>query len=453
MAAANASIGMTPLPSASAANGQPEDPLTLARALRKAAWRLLPFLLLLYILAFLDRVNVGFAKQALLLDRGWGEGVYAFGSGIFFAGYAVLEVPSTLMLHRVGARAWICRIMVTWGLVCAAMMFIRSEWSFYALRFLLGVAEAGFFPGIILYLASWFPDQSRGSMLGLFYFGAPLAQVLGGPLSGFLLELNGRGGLKGWQWLFLVEGLLAAAAGAGAYRALSNRPEEAAWLSPGERRALRAALDADARDPGGSRPQTVLASLRHPRVLYLGLIYLLIQLSVYGVTFYLPANVSRLLGRQIGLTVGLVSAIPWACAGLAAYLAPRLARRTGRRRFVAAACLVASAAGIAVSSGSNPELGLIGLCVAAAGFIGAQPIFWTFPTAELSGRGAAGGLALINSLGAVGGLLAPNLKTLAEAAWASPQAGAWTLAGATLLGAALLARLAEPARGGTAPAR
>jgi sugar phosphate permease len=414
------------------------DSSLVASAVRKAARRLLPFLLLLYILAFLDRVNIGYAKQAYLRDTGLSDAVYAFGASIFFIGYALFEVPSNLIMHRVGARAWMCRIMVTWGLVSAGMAFATTAPAFYTLRFLLGVAEAGFFPGVILYLTYWFPARNRGPMMGLFYFGAPLAQILGGPLSGLLLDMDGVADLLGWQWMFLVEGLLASVVGVLTFWYLTNRPATARWLSADERKALQEMLDAEdgakaAHGVGGS-----LGALRQPRILLFGLVYCLIQISVYGVTFYLPSQVARLLERDTGFVVGMVSALPWTCALVAAFAVPRLVGRLGSRRLIAAGALFLAGAGIAVSSTSFPALALVALCVATAGFIGAQPIFWTFPTNELTGAGAAGGIALINSLGAVGGFLAPNLKTAAETAWASPAAGQYALAVTTCVGAALM---------------
>lgn len=419
------------------------DPL--ARALGKAAWRLLPFLLLLYILAFLDRANIGFAKQTFLRDTGLSEAAYAFGAGVFFLGYALFEVPSNLILHRVGARVWMCRIMVTWGLVSAAMMFASSETVFYTLRFLLGAAEAGFFPGVILYLTYWFPARQRGPMLGLFYFGAPLAFIFGGPLSGGLMELDGALGWRGWQWLFAVEGLLASVVGVWTYGYLTNRPAEAAWLEPAERKALQRAIDAEEAAKEAHNPRHVLAVLVQPRVLHCALIYLCIQVSVYGVTFYLPAQVERLLGAKAGLKVGLVTAVPWVCALLAAWGLPRAAVRFGRPRAWAVLALVASAAGIATSTTQQPALALVALCVAAAGFIAVQPIFWTFPTAELAGASAASGIAFINTCGAVGGFLAPNLRVWAEQGLRWPTAGVLALAASTVL-AALLILLFPPRR-------
>lgn len=414
--------------------------------IRKAGRRLLPFLLLLYIMAFLDRVNVGFAKQAYLRDTGLSEGAYAFGAGIFFIGYALFEVPSNLLMHRFGARVWMCRIMVTWGLISAAMVFATQAPVFYTLRFLLGVAEAGFFPGVILYLTYWFPAKERGPMMGLFYFGAPLAQILGGPLSGLLLEMHDAAGLKGWQWMFLVEGLLATGVGVWTFWYLPSRPVEAKWLSAIERETLQSALAAE--DSAKARPEAteVLRVLRQPRILFFGLIYCLVQMSVYGVTFYLPSQVAHLLGRETGLLVGLVSAIPWLFALAAAYLAPRIAGSLGRRREVAIGCLGMAGFGIGLSAAGPPLGAMVGLCLATAGFIGVQPIFWTFPTDELSGPGAAAGIALINSIGALGGFLAPNMKALAEKAWTFPLAGAITLAATAWLGAALFALLDERRR-------
>jgi MFS family permease len=424
----NASTTPVPVPDASC----------LKDALHKAAWRLLPFLLLLYILAFLDRVNVGYAKQALMRDVGLSETVYAFGASIFFIGYALFEVPSNLIMHRVGARAWMCRIMVTWGLLSAGMIFAKTAPVFYILRFLLGVAEAGFFPGVILYLTYWFPSKSQGPMMGLFYFGAPLAQILGGPLSGLLLELDGFAGLQGWQWMFLVEGLLASSAGIWTYWYLTNRPADAHWLSAAERNALQTRLDSEDRAKMSHGPGGTLAALRQPRLLQFGLTYGLIQASVYGVTFYLPSHVAHLLNRETGYIVGLASAIPWTCALIAAYAAPRMVGRLGSRTGVAAGALFLAGAGIAISATSMPLLAMAGLCLATAGFIGAQPIFWTFPTNELTGASAAGGLALINSMGAVGAFLAPNLKAGAERSWGTAAAGQFALAATTVAGALLV---------------
>ncbi|MFJ3522666.1 MFS transporter [Pseudomonas sp. NPDC090203] len=411
--------------------------------LAKVSWRLLPFLLLMYIMAFLDRANVGFAKQAFQADTGIGDAAFAFGAGVFFAGYALLEVPSNLIMHRVGARLWMCRIMVTWGLISAAMVFAHTETSFYVLRFLLGVAEAGFFPGVILYLTYWFPGAARGKAMGFFYFGAPLAFIFGSPLSGLLLELDGVLGTHGWQWLFAVEGLMATAVGVWAYFYLDNRPSDAKWLTAQERSQLQAVLDAE--DSHKQAHGSLLKVLMQPAVLYLCLIYLLIQASVYGVVFYLPSQVAGLLGTKVGLMVGLVSALPWLCALLAAWKVPAIADRTGQRRTVAALTLVVSGLGIAASvSFASPLIGILALCFAASGFIAVQPVFWTFPGSFLAGSAAAGAIALINSFGALGGFIAPILKNWAEGAFQSPAAGLYMLAITTLISAALVMGIRPP---------
>ncbi|WP_027010490.1 MFS transporter [Comamonas sp. B-9] len=409
-----------------------------APLLAKISWRLLPFLLLMYIMAFLDRANVGFAKVAFQADTGISDAAFAFGAGVFFVGYALLEVPSNLIMHRIGARIWMCRIMVTWGLVSAAMMFAHNETTFYVLRFLLGVAEAGFFPGVILYLTYWFPAAHRAQAMGFFYFGAPLAFIFGSPLSGLLLELDGMGGWHGWQWLFAVEGLMAVAVGIWSYFYLTNRPADAQWLSADERRQVQEIIDSEERAKGGHQ-HSLLAAMCQPRVLYLALVYLLIQASVYGVVFYLPSQVAGLLGTKVGLQVGLVSAIPWLCALLAAWWVPGFAQRSQKPRSVASMTLVVAAIGMAASvSFSSPLLGVAALCFAAAGFIAVQPVFWTFPANTLAGAAAAGGIALINSLGAVGGFVAPIVKNWAEGHFHSPAAGLYLLAGTTVLAALLV---------------
>jgi MFS family permease len=429
------------------------DGPALDRVTAKAIRRLVPFLLLMYVLAFLDRANIGFAKKLFQADAGISDAAFAFGAGVFFVGYALLEVPSNLIMHKVGARIWMCRIMVTWGLISAALMFAQGETSFYALRFLLGVAEAGFFPGVIYFVTQWFPVQARTRVLGMFYFGAPLAFIFGSPLSGLLLELSGVAGLKGWQWLFLVEGLLATAVGVWAYGYLDNKPADAKWLSDAERRTLGNALAAEERLKAAHGPHGVMSALMNPKVLFLGLIYVLIQMSVYGVVFYLPTQVASLLGQKVGFTVGLVAAIPWVCAFIATWYVPRLAEQRQQHAGIGAATLVICAAGIALSvSSGSPLLSLIALCFAAAGFIAVQPLFWSFPTAYLGGAAAAGGIAFINSLGAVGGFIAPNVKTWAEKAFASPSAGLQLLAVTTLIGAVLFATLRKSSAAQPAPA-
>jgi len=412
---------------------------TLDRAISRARKRLVPFLLLMYVVAFLDRANIGFAKQALETHAGITPEGYAFAAGVFFISYAVFEVPSNLILHKVGARLWMARIMVTWGLVSMAMMFVVGSRSFYALRLLLGAAEAGFFPGVILYLTYWFPNRARAQVFGLFYFGAPLALIFGGPISGFLLQMNPVGSLQNWQWMFLVEGSLAVAVGIWSYKYLDNRPVDVNWLSTAEKSALEEAL---AREESQQYPHSsfnLAAMLRDPHLLRFVLIYFLLQMSIYGVVFYLPSEVSTLMNKPAGSEVGLVSAIPWICAIAGAFLLPRLADRLKQRRRVAAIALAVTACASFLFPLVGPRAGLISLSIAATGLIAVQPLFWTFPTSYLSGGAAAAGLAMINALGAVGGFVAPNVKTWADEHFGSPRAGLFVLATVTLLNAGLIA--------------
>src|SRR5688500_12715654 len=269
------------------------------------------------------------------------------------------------------------RIMVTWGLVSAAMMFAYTPTMFYVLRLLLGIAEAGFFPGVILYLTYWFPASARAKVMGLFYFGAPLAFILGSPISGLLLEMDGVLGLQGWKWMFMVEGLLASVTGIWAYFYIDDKPADASWLEAEEKRVLTAAVSAEDQVKRGHGPHGVLAALLNPRVLYLSAIYFLIQVAVYGVVFYLPTQVAQLLGKKVGLEVGLVTAIPWICALIAAYLIPRFSDQTGERRWTAALTLAVAGAGIAASAAArdSPLLALIALAFAASGCSAVQPVF------------------------------------------------------------------------------
>ena len=413
----------------------------LARAVLHARRRLGPFLLLMYVIAFLDRANIGFAKQALQSSRGITEPVFAWGAGLFFLTYALFEVPSNLILHRVGARIWMCRIMVTWGVISTAMMFVRGPLSYETLRLLLGLAEAGFFPGVIFYLTYWFPNQVRGQVFGQFYFGAPLAFIFGGPLSGLLLAIPRGSGLEGWQWMFLVEGSLAVLVGIWAWWYLADTPRHAHWLSAAEKAALEAALAGEEHIRRAHGPSTFRSALADRRVLHFAAIYFLIQMSVYGVVFFLPATIAGILRTPVGFKVGVATALPWTCALIATWAVARLPGRARLRRYAAVIILVISGLASAVFLLPNTVAALTAICVAAAGFIAVQPLFWTFPANYLSDRAAAGGIALVNALGSLGGFVAPNVKVWADHAFHSPAAGLSVLAGFTLAAAVLVSRL------------
>jgi MFS family permease len=393
----------------------------------------------MYVVAFLDRVNIGFAKQALHTSADISNATYAMGAGLFFLTYALLEVPSNLILHRVGARVWMCRIMVSWGLVSMATMFVVGPLSFYTLRLLLGVAEAGFFPGVILYLSYWFPARIKGQILGLFYFGAPLAFIVGGPLSGLLLQMPTMLGLCGWQWMFLIEGLMAVIVGIWAYTYLDDKPKDAAWLPEAEKQSLLAVLrdeEETRRSYGSSSFPTVLTDWR---VLHYLAIYFLLQMSVYGVVFYLPTEIAALLHKSVGIEVGCVSAIPWVCALVVTFYISRAADRHANHRPLAAYSLLAAGCASVFFPTSGPAIALMALCIAASGLIAVQPLFWTFPTNYLSGTAAAGGIAFINAMGALGGFVAPNAKVWADVRFGSTRAGLYLLAILTLFNALLIA--------------
>jgi MFS family permease len=409
----------------------------LSSAIARAMRRLTPFLMAMYVVSFLDRANIGFAKQALAASVGISESTYALGAGLFFISYSLCGFPSNLILHKIGAKFWISFLMVGWGLASMATMFVQGATSFYLLRLLLGVLEAGFFPGAILYLTYWFPNRVRGHILGLFYLGVPLALIIGGPLSGLLLDMHPLASFQNWQWMFLVEGFMAVALGFVAFGFLDNKPANARWLPAGEKQALEEELANEEQQRRAAGPAQLLPMLRDLHVLGFVLIYALIQMSVYGAIFYLPAEVSALLHKPAGLQVGLVTAIPWLCALAAVYWLPGTADRFRNHRQLAALALLIAGLASFVFPTAGPFLGLAMLSVAVSGFIAVQPLFWTFPTSYMADRAKAGGIALIGS-GNLGGFIAPNLKVWADNYFHSPRAGLYLLAAITISNAALI---------------
>lgn len=381
-----------------------------ASALHKARWRLLPFLFILYVVAYLDRINVGFAALQMNAAIGLGAAAYGLGAGMFFVSYTAFEIPSNLILVRLGARLWIARIMITWGVISSAMMLVRGEMSFYALRFLLGAAEAGFFPGIILYLTYWFPSSERAKATAVFMTATALSGLVGGPLSGALLAMDGALGLAGWQWMFLVEGVPAVLLGLAVLAWLPDGPHDAPWLTPDERAALEARLAADEDDPpGGARRHTVKAAVGSGRVWLLAALYFTIVIGLYGISFWMP-QILQGQSNWSDVRVSVVSALPYLAAAVGMVIVAGHSDRTGERRWHVAACAWTAALGFAAASQTRSAPASLGaLAVAAVGVWGAFGPFWTLPSSFLSGRAAAGGIALVNSVGNIGGFAGPSL--------------------------------------------
>jgi len=402
-------------------------------ALRKNAWRMLPILTLGFIFNYIDRTTVGFAGLTMNHDIGLTATQFGWGAGILFIGYCAFEVPSNLALHRFGARRWLARIMITWGLASALTAFVVGPNSFYAARLLLGIAEAGFFPGAAYLLSAWFPAQYRTRALAILAVAVPLSSVIGGPFSVLLLALNGILGLKGWQWMFLVQGLPACILGVLALRLLQDSPANAHWLTPAERDALASML----RDEHRARPaSSLLAAFTDVRVLMLAAIQFGFVVGSYGVGIWLPL-ILKAQGLKT-LAVGFTATIPYGCAAIGMLLWARQVDRTGRRiENLAAACLLA-AAGLAASVLASTFVpSLIGLTFALIGVTAARAIFWTIPARFLTGVAAAGGLAFINSVGALGGFVGPSMMGWLKDATGSFNSGLVALAGLGFLSAVL----------------
>jgi len=401
---------------------------------RKAMWRLLPFLVLAYFIAYLDRVNVGFAALTMNADLAITATAYGHGAGIFFIAYFLFEVPSNFALKRFGARVWIARIMITWGIISVGMAFITGPTSFYVMRFLLGVAEAGFFPGMILYLTFWFPNSVRAGILGLFIIANPASTIVGAPLSTSLMELS-LFGLKGWQTMFILEGIPAILMGISALYVLYDSPAKARWLSEREREVLENAVR---RDEARSTHRSLRDGLASPLVLWFSLLYATLMMGVYGFGLWAPQIIKE-LGSLTNQQVGLVLIIPYACATVAMVLWGRHSDRTGERTWHLA--LPAAVGTVGFLMGSFAEsfyVAVIGYTLGAIGIYGCLPLFWSLPTAFLGGTAAAGGIALINSIGNLSGYLGPSvigkLKDVTQSYTAGMIVIAASLALASVLG-------------------
>lgn len=407
--------------------------VTLLQATTRATKHLVPFMMLLYVLAFLDRSNIGYAQQSYMVDTGVSEGTYAMGAGIFFVMYSFLGAPANLMMRKIGARRWIGSTTVAWGIVSACMALADTGWKFLLIRFILGIVEAGFFPGMIYLTSIFFPEKKRATVTGLFYMGAPLALALGSPLSGALLQMHGVASKPGWWWMFLIEGSIAALVGVACFLFFDDSPRSARFLTPEERDVLAGEIESEDKSKTAS---SIRDALKSGRVWALGMCYFAIQVAVYGVTFYLPTQVAGIMGQQVGLKVSLVVAIPWVCALVGTYLIPRAAEKANHQRIVSAAVLLVAGLALAVSAVAPPVAAVIALCFVATGIIACQPLFWTMPTSLLSGAALAAGIGFVNTLGGIGSFLAPNLRV-----WVNELFGADTRSIPGLVAIALVAVL------------
>lgn len=434
-------------------------PAAEAATFRKIAWRIIPLLFLGYIVAFLDRVNVGFAKLQMAGDLAFSDAVYGFGAGIFFIGYFVFEVPSNLILRKVGARIWIARIMITWGIISAAFMFTGSiawgpvssglglsdqQFTFYLLRFLLGAAEAGFFPGVILYLTYWFPAQRRARMVALFVTAIALSNIIGSPLSGAILQyMDGASGLRGWQWLFLLEGIPSVAMGLVILAFLADNPDKAKWLSDSERELVLARLTEEESTKGAQGQRHGLIEVFGDiRIWAFSLVYFTGALCLYTTNFWMPTLISEFgVGSSDFLMVGLLSMIPWGVTAVVQVLWAWNSDRTGERRWHTAGGFAMCLAGMAMLAliDGSPALQLAALTLVCAGALCWVVTFWSIPTSFLSGAAAAAGIAWINSIGNLGGHFGPLwLGQIRDANGGNADAAFLVLAGAALLGGVVI---------------
>jgi sugar phosphate permease len=400
---------------------------------RRITWRLLPFLLLCYLLAYLDRVNISFAKLQMQHDLGMSDAVYGFGAGVFFLGYMLLEVPSNLLLEKIGARKTISRILVLWGITSACMLFVRDARSFYVLRFLLGAFEAGFAPGIILYLTFWFSDARRARVMAVVFMAGPAAGVVGGPISAWIMSaFNGAHGLAGWQWLFLAEGLPCVALGAVALWFLDDTPRDARWLRDEDKVLLAVDLSSASR---GSQHSAFGVALKDPRIYAMAFSYFCLICGLYTVSFWLPSML-KAAGVLNTVALGWFAALPYAVTVVAVPLFAARSDRRRERRLHSAIPAVIGALGLLVAAQLDHHLAgtLLFMTIATVGIYTAYVVFWSIPTAYLTGTAAAGGIALINSIGLLGGFISPSLIGWLKEATGTLQGGLLAMAMVVLAG-------------------
>ncbi|MGO4121383.1 MFS transporter [Arthrobacter sp. YAF16] len=398
--------------------------------LRKVRRRLMPLIVLLYFVAYLDRNNVGFAKLGMQGDIGLTEAAYGLGAGIFFLGYALLEIPSNGGMYRYGARKWIARILISWGIFATAMFLVNGETTFYIIRFLLGAAEAGFFPAILFYLTLWFPAAQRVTVLGIFILAQPISNALGAPVSGMLLGLEGVAGLHGWQWLYIIEGIPAIVLGLITPFVMTDRPEHAKWLKPEERDWLATTMSKELADKQKSGNHNFLAGLKDPRTLAYSALYFGLVCGIYGLGLWMPTIV-KALGKFDTVQVGFIVFIPYAIAAVFVYFWSKRSDRTGNRVWHASVSMVIAAVGL-LGAGYllpvNAVLAMVFLTLAAMGIYSAIAPFLAMPSAALTGAAAAAGLAMVNSLGNLGGFVAPYIVGILKDATGNSQSGLTFLA-------------------------
>ena len=410
------------------------------KAYARVTWRLMPILFICYIIAYVDRVNVGFAKLQMLQDLKLTDTVYGLGAGLFFIGYFFFEVPSNIILHRVGARKWIARIMVSWAIVSAATMFTTSAMMFYVLRFLLGIAEAGFFPGIILYLTYWYPSYWRGRMVALLIAANPVSGVIGGPVSGWIMQsLAGKYGWAGWQWLFLLEGLPAIVLGIVVYFYLDDRIRNAAWLSEEEKQVLEKNIEAESQE---KQSHSLREAFGSGMVWLMSFIYFCLLMGMYGVTFWMPTLI-KATGVKSVLNVGLLTSIPFAAGVVGMILVSRSSDKRQERRWHCAVPAAICCISLILSAiyGKDTIIAVVALSLAMAGSLSALPVFWILPTAFLGGTAAAAGIAVVNSIGNLSGFLGNYLVGWLTDLTHSTNSGLYVLATAAFVGAALVITL------------
>jgi MFS transporter, ACS family, tartrate transporter len=415
----------------------------------KITWRLIPLMFICYIIAYIDRINVGFAKmqlqEVLGVDASVFGSVYGIGAGLFFIGYFLFEIPSNLLLQRIGARIWIARIMIIWGIVSSLMMFITNITGFYLIRFLLGIAEAGFYPGMILYLTYWYPDKLRARTIALFATGTVVAGIVGSPLSGAILELHGFKGLEGWQWLFLLEGIPAVIMGVLIIFFLPDRPQKARWLTSAEKTYVQSRLDKEALLAKGRAHFRLSKAFLSGRIWLLCLIYFLLTVGIYGYEMWMPSIIKAFYVQSYSI-VGLINGIPYLVSVVAMLLIGYHSDKTGERRWHVAISAFAAAAGFALSAYlKNPYFAMIALMASLVGLKSAMGPFWALSTTFLGGTAAAGGIALINSVGNLGGFVGPTLVGVVIDRTGSISMSLWIL-GAALLLMGILILTIKPSR-------